>query len=81
MKLEGERNTHSPYEVREWDIPPPPLGDFAMNDCICHTEGVALGYTDCDFCEAAADNDEVVTYDDLIATHHQALLDEYLGTS
>ena len=51
-----------------------------MNACICHTEGVALGHTDCDFCEAA-DNDEVVTYDDLIATHHQALLDEYLGTS
>lgn len=43
--------------------------------CICHTEAVAFGYVDCDFCEAA--DDPVIGYADLIEAHHQALLDEY----
>ena len=44
-----------------------------MNNCICHTEAVALGYADCDYCEAVIHDDEVVTYDDLIEDQDRAV--------
>lgn len=49
------------------------------NACICHTELVAFGYEDCDYCEAVDFDDDDPT--DLSVLTEDCLYDNYSSDS